>query len=163
MIKIKSSSEIVADQAFFQRYPNIAFPSPITNAALADFGAEIVPEDTLQLKASARTKINAWRDEQETLSATFAFSGRMYDADLASKTRLSQLVELGGVPEGFYWTDAANADVPMDFAALKALGEAMTAAIVTRGWIVHRRQREMKAALEAMTIDQLKAFGPAWS
>ncbi|TXQ18483.1 DUF4376 domain-containing protein, partial [Escherichia coli] len=54
------------------------------------------------------------------------------------------------LPEGFFWTDAENNDVPMTAEALMALSEAAEKAMFTKGMEIHVRQRTMKKEIEAL-------------
>ncbi|HIB0833372.1 TPA: DUF4376 domain-containing protein, partial [Escherichia coli] len=56
----------------------------------------------------------------------------------------------GILPEGFFWTDAENNDVPMKSEELIALSEAAEQAMFTKGLEIHVRQRTMKKEIEAL-------------
>ncbi|EFE8359465.1 DUF4376 domain-containing protein, partial [Escherichia coli] len=56
----------------------------------------------------------------------------------------------GILPEGFFWTDADNNDVPMTAGELMALSEAAEKAMFTKGMEIHVRQRTMKKEIEAL-------------
>ncbi|EGF4805991.1 DUF4376 domain-containing protein, partial [Escherichia coli] len=56
----------------------------------------------------------------------------------------------GILPEGFFWTDAENNDVPMTAGELMALSEAAEKAMFTKGMEIHVRQRTMKKEIEAL-------------
>ncbi|NEN74697.1 DUF4376 domain-containing protein, partial [Escherichia coli] len=55
------------------------------------------------------------------------------------------------LPEGFFWTDAENNDVPMTAGELMALSEAAEKAMFTKGMEIHVRQRTMKKEIEALS------------
>lgn len=120
------------------------------------------PRTLEDLRAAAHARIERWRDEQERTGITFEHAGHTWDGGLATRTRLMPVLSLPALPGGFFWTDADNADVPMDLPALQALAAAHELAIVQRGFAIHVRQREMKSAIETMTAAQLDAFEPAW-
>ncbi|HBC5825904.1 TPA: DUF4376 domain-containing protein, partial [Escherichia coli] len=73
-----------------------------------------------------RREIEAWRNAQENAGYTFKFNGHTWDYGKASQARLapvSALAKSGQLPEGFFWTDAHNHDIPMtadDVLALEA-------------------------------------------
>ncbi|WP_140411661.1 DUF4376 domain-containing protein, partial [Escherichia coli] len=56
----------------------------------------------------------------------------------------------GLLPEGFFWTDADNNDIPVTADELIALSNAASAAMFTKGMEIHIRQREMKKAIEEL-------------
>ena len=70
------------------------------------------------------------------------------------------MVALAALPDGFFWTDASNKDVPLSLAELQALNAAHETAIVLRGFEIHAAQRAMKSALESMDQTDLQAFDP---
>lgn len=107
--------------------------------------------------------VNGWRDAQERQLITFEHAGRAWDGGLVVRTRLQPVVALPALPEGFFWTDADNVDVPMDKPALEALNAAHEAAIVTRGFEIHVRQRQMKQEVAALeTVEELQAYEIGW-
>ncbi|ENG7946293.1 DUF4376 domain-containing protein, partial [Escherichia coli] len=72
-------------------------------------------------------EINAWRNAMEAANYTFEHNGRKWDYGKSTQTRLEPSVaaaKAGKLPEGFFWTDAENNDVPVTAEALIALSEA---------------------------------------
>lgn len=115
------------------------------------------------LREQLAADINTWRDEQENSPILFDHAGREWDGGLVVRTRLQPVVAMVAVPEGFYWTDAANEDVPMDINAVRDLNAAHEAAIVARGWAIHARQRQMKAEVaELQTAEALQGYVVGW-
>lgn len=78
------------------------------------------------------------------------------------RQRMQPVLGLPTLPEGFFWTDALNNDVPMDMASLQLLASAHEQALVVRGFQIHARQRAMKESLGTMTRQQLLDFTPGW-
>lgn len=121
------------------------------------------PPPTLDtLREQHRAEINAWRDQQEMAGIVFEHAGRQWDGGLRVRSRLSPVVSLPELPEGFFWTDADNNDVPVIQSELVALNAAHEAAITTQGFRIHARQREMKQEIEGMNRAELEAFQPGW-
>lgn len=115
------------------------------------------------LKA-AHARIQAWRDAEEAKPITFEHAGRVWDGGLVTRQRLQPVLALEYLPEGFFWTDAGNNDVPVTLTDLVALNQAHETALVQEGFRIHALQRQMKSAIESMTLEQLKAFKPEeWS
>lgn len=113
--------------------------------------------------AAALAAIDRWRDEQEASSITFEHGGRTWDGGLKTRTRLQPVLSLPELPPGFFWTDAANNDVPVTLAELQALHVAHEIAIVQRGFQIHARQRQMKAEVAALqTPDDVRAYVVGW-
>ena len=125
--------------------------------------ALLSPEQLDGLRMALRDQINAWRDVQEAATIVFEHAGRRWDGGLAVRTRLMPMLSLPVLPEGFFWTDADDNDVPVDAAALAALGAAHEAAIVTQGFVIHVRQRAMKAEIDALgDAAALLVYAPGW-
>lgn len=112
-------------------------------------------------------EINSWRDDQEDANLLFEHGGHQWDGSTASKNRMAETMALGdalgGLPAGFFWTSAADVDVPMTLAELQALAAAMSAARGLRGFEIHARQRAMKSEVMALdTIEAVKAYAVGW-
>lgn len=119
---------------------------------------------TLQFfKDAAYKKIEEWRNKQENQTFQFIHAGRQWDAGLITRQRMQPVLGLSQLPEGFFWTDAANNDVPMNIESLRQLDAAHEQALVLRGFQIHARQRTMKGSLETMTRQQLLDFDPGWT
>ena len=112
------------------------------------------------LKA-AHASIQAWRDAEEAKPITFEYAGRVWDGGLVTRQRLQPVLALESLPEGFFWTDTGNSDVPVTLADLVALNQAHEAALVQEGFRIHALQRQMKTIIESMTLEQLQQFSPA--
>lgn len=110
--------------------------------------------------AAAHARIEAWRDAQERAPIVFEHAGRTWDGGLQTRQRLQPVVALDALPDGFFWTDANNTDVPVSLAELQALNAAHETAIVLRGFEIHAAQRAMKSALESLNLTDLQAFDP---
>ena len=109
---------------------------------------------------AAHARIQTWRDEQEKKDITFEHAGRTWDGGKVTRDRLQPVLALAELPSGFFWTDHGNADVPVTLADLQSLNTAHEAALVAEGFRIHAAQRQMKAAIESMTLQQLQAFKP---
>ncbi|MCG9095312.1 DUF4376 domain-containing protein [Laribacter hongkongensis] len=131
---------------------------PVSEQEVIDAGKP----DREALREQRRSEINAWRDEQEMAGIVFEHAGRHWDGGLRVRSRMSPVVSLPGLPEGFFWTDADNNDVPITQPELVALNAAHETAITAQGFRIHARQREMKQAIEGMSRDELEAFQPGW-
>lgn len=112
-------------------------------------------------------EINAWRDDQEDANLLFEHGGHQWDGSTASKNRMAETLALGdalgSLPAGFFWTSAADVDVPMTLAELQALAAAMSAARGLRGFEIHSRQRQMKSDVVALdNIEAVKAYAVGW-
>lgn len=111
-------------------------------------------------------EINAWRDNQENGSATFDWNGHKWDAGKASQDRLAPVLVVaksGQLPEGFFWTDASNEDVPVTVDDLTAIDAGMTQAMVVQGFKIHERQRQMKKDISELTkVSDILNYPVGW-
>lgn len=109
-----------------------------------------------------RADIERWRDEQEQAAIVFAHAGHEWDGGLKVRARLQPVLALIELPDGFYWTDAANEDVPMTLTSVYELNAAHETAIVVRGFHIHARQRQMKTEIDALTsVEAVLAYAVA--
>ncbi|MDO2881512.1 DUF4376 domain-containing protein, partial [Escherichia coli] len=121
------------------------------------------PEDAVEKARQQKiNEINAWRNAMEAANYTFEHNGRKWDYGKSTQTRLEPSVaaaKAGILPEGFFWTDAENNDVPMKSEELIALSEAAEQAMFTKGMEIHVRQRTMKKELEKLnSVDEILAY-----
>ncbi|MED8996400.1 DUF4376 domain-containing protein, partial [Escherichia coli] len=128
---------------------------------------EIVDTRTLEEAVSLKTaEINAWRDAQEQGNVVFEAEGYSWDASLTSKTRIEPvmaLVTAGALPEGFFWTDADNEDIPATEELLTSIYEGMQQALVEQGFSIHERQRQMKQEIAQLeTVAEIEAYEVGW-
>lgn len=101
----------------------------------------------IELKARARTRINAGRDA--AIASGVIYDGMLYDSDPASREALTAtltvLQPVGAVPQGFTWRAADNTDHALSLAQLQGLAAAM----LDHGYTQHLRARQKKALIEA--------------
>ncbi|GAL44408.1 DUF4376 domain-containing protein [Citrobacter werkmanii] len=119
------------------------------------------------LRNQKLTEISNWRNVQENANIIFEFGGQRWDGGKASQERLAPVVMAGStgkLPEGFFWTDADNNDVPVNFAFLQQLEAAMLQAMVMHGFRVHERQRQMKSEVALLTdVNAIAGYPVGWS
>ncbi|HAX5205303.1 TPA: DUF4376 domain-containing protein [Escherichia coli] len=128
---------------------------------------EIVDTRTVEEALTKKTaEINAWRDVQEQGNVIFEAEGYRWDASLASQTRIEPVMTMvtsGTLPEGFFWTDADNEDIPATTELLTAIYEGMQQALVAQGFKIHERQRQMKQEVsELTTVAEIDAYEVGW-
>ncbi|WP_370608756.1 DUF4376 domain-containing protein [Citrobacter portucalensis] len=119
------------------------------------------------LRNQKLAEISNWRDVQENANIIFELGNRRWDGGKASQARLAPVVMAGSagqLPEGFFWTDADNHDVPVNFAFLQQLEAAMMQAMVVRGFSIHERQRQMKSEVALLTdVNAIAEYPVGWS
>lgn len=107
------------------------------------------PRTLQDIKDLAHTKIESWRNKQEAAGFVFEHAGHQWDGGLVVRQRMQPVLNLLSLPEGFFWTDANNNDVPMSMNSLKELANAHETALVIKGFEIHAQQRAMKNALDS--------------
>lgn len=129
-----------------------------------DYAAKawIDPRTLDDLRTAAHAAIERWRDDQEHAGMKFWHARRRWDGGLVVRQRLQPVLGLAALPDGFFWTDADNSDVPISMPALQSLSAAHEQALVLRGFEIHARQRAMKAEIADMDRAELLAFAPGW-
>ncbi|EHI7917020.1 DUF4376 domain-containing protein [Salmonella enterica] len=113
------------------------------------------------LADAARTlkhdEINQWRNNQENANYTFMYNNRKWDYGKSTQERLNlsvQMAKQNKLPEGFFWTDADNNDVPMTAGELLNLSDAIDQVMFIKGMQIHVRQRQMKEDINSLTSAQ---------
>lgn len=118
------------------------------------------------LRNQKLTEISNWRDVQENANIIFELDNRQWDGGKASQERLAPVVMAGSagkLPEGFFWTDAENYDVPVNFAFLLQLEVAMMQAMVMHGFRIQERQRHMKSEVALLTdVNAIAEYPVGW-
>lgn len=122
-------------------------------------GGEVIRPGVIADVARARKhdEINQWRNDQENADYTFTFNNHRWDYGKATQERLSlsvQMARQNKLPDGFFWTDADNNDVPMTADELLNLSDAIDQVMFTKGMQIHVRQRQMKEDIEKLTSAQ---------
>ncbi|EEJ8287818.1 DUF4376 domain-containing protein [Salmonella enterica] len=130
-------------------------------------GTTIVDLMTPEKAREQKTReIDAWRDAQENGSITFTWDNHSWDASKASQDRLAPVLMVakdGGLPTDFFWTDANNNDVPVTKDDLTAIDAGMTQAMVTQGFKIHERQRQMKKDIAGLTtVRDILNYSVSW-
>ncbi|EID6269888.1 DUF4376 domain-containing protein [Salmonella enterica] len=118
-------------------------------------GEKIVDLMTTDKAREQKTReIDAWRNKQESGSVTFTWNNHSWDASKESQDRLAPVLVVaksGQLPDGFFWTDANNEDIPVTIDDLTAIDAGMTQAMVVQGFKIHERQRKMKKDISELT------------
>ncbi|EDJ9870710.1 phage tail protein [Salmonella enterica] len=111
-------------------------------------------------------EIDTWRNTQENGDVTFTWNNHSWDASKASQDRLTPVLVVaksGQLPEDFFWTDANNNDVPVTKDDLTAIDAGMTQAMVTQGFKIHERQRQMKKDIAGLTtVSDILNYSVSW-
>ncbi|EAS0613610.1 DUF4376 domain-containing protein [Salmonella enterica] len=131
-------------------------------------GENIIDLMTLEKAREQKTReIDAWRNKQENGSVTFTWNNHSWDASKASQDRLAPVLVVaksGQLPEGFFWTDANNEDVPVTVDDLTAIDAGMTQAMVIQGFKIHERQRQMKKDISELTkVSDILNYHVGWT
>ncbi|EEI4451974.1 DUF4376 domain-containing protein [Salmonella enterica] len=131
-------------------------------------GKNIIDLMTADKAREQKTReIDTWRNRQEDGSVTFTWNNHSWDASKASQDRLAPVLTVaksGQLPEGFFWTDANNEDVPVTVDDLTAIDAGMTQAMVVWGFKIHERQREMKETIDKLTdADAILDYKVGWN
>ncbi|EBA1657260.1 DUF4376 domain-containing protein [Salmonella enterica subsp. enterica serovar Poano] len=130
-------------------------------------GKNIIDLMTLEKAREQKThEIDTWRNRQENGSFTFTWNNHSWDASKASQNRLAPVLTVaksGQLPEGFFWTDANNEDVPVTVDDLAAIDAGMTQAMVVQGFKIHERQRQMKKDIDELTkVSDILNYPVGW-
>ncbi|HEE9876007.1 TPA: DUF4376 domain-containing protein [Citrobacter braakii] len=126
----------------------------------------VTPDIINTVRQMKHDEISRWRDIQENDNIIFEFDGHRWDGGKASQERLAPVVaaaKAGMLPEGFFWTDADNHDIPVNVDFLQQLDAAMVQAMVIQGFKIHERQRHMKEEVAALSdIHAINNYRISW-
>ena len=103
-IEAIATGAVLTDQDFYNAHPCIAFPQPLTDAALADFGARLhVPETPLEdRQAAAWERIKNERDRRKYLGVKVG--AHWFHSDDPSRIQQLALAMMGAaIPAGLMW------------------------------------------------------------
>ena len=136
-------------------------PEPEVVPSLPEEQAPEIPEHipTIEdLRHEALEAVNAWRLREEQKNIVFDFDGSQWDGGLTTRQRLQPVLSLQKLPEGFFWTDHYNNDVPVTAETLQQLNAAHEAALVAEGFRIHVAQRQLKELVSGMEREELENF-----
>lgn len=127
----------------------------------------VMTDDILNgLRRQKQDEINRWRDMQENSNIIFELDGHHWDGGKASGARIAPVVASAStsiLPDGFFWTDADNHDIPVNAAFLQQLEAAMQQNMVLQGFKIHERQRQMKEEVDSLTdYDAIRHYNIGW-
>ncbi|ECO9820076.1 DUF4376 domain-containing protein [Salmonella enterica] len=130
-------------------------------------GTTVIDLMTLDKAREQKTReIDAWRNTQENGDVTFTWNNHSWDASKASQDRLVPVLivaKSGQLPDGFFWTDANNEDVPVTVDDLTAIDAGMTQVMVSQGFKIHERQRQMKKDISELTkVSDILNYPVGW-
>ncbi|EIE5970184.1 DUF4376 domain-containing protein [Salmonella enterica] len=125
---------------------------------------DLMPPD--KAREQKTREIDAWRNQQENGSITFTWNNHSWDASKSSQDRLAPVLVVaksGQLPDGFFWTDASNEDVPVTIDDLMAIDAGMTQTMVMQGFKIHERQRQMKKDIDGLTkVSDILNYSVGW-
>lgn len=78
-----------------------------------------------------------------------AYMGTEFQADDASQVVLTKVLIAGSVPEGFFWLDVHNVQIPMTYAQLQG----MAGAILVQGQTAFIKLQQLKSQVRAATTE----------
>lgn len=139
-------------------------PPPTIEQIIAPAPPEEAPEipehiPTIEdLRHEAWEAVNAWRLREEQKDIVFDFDGRQWDGGWTTRQRLQPVLSLPELPEGFFWTDHHNNDVPVTAETLQQLNAAHEDALVAEGFRIHVTQRQLKELIAGMDREELDQF-----
>ena len=170
--RIKSSGETFPTNELHARFPNVSFPTTLSQADLDAFNLEYVQDPAptaeqlaaqlVMAKTAKNTQINQWRAQAN--QTYFAYSGKQIACDALSRSDIDAVAGsislTGAFPVGFpnAWKAMDNTYVPIpDVDTFKDMYAAMT----LQGTINFGRSQTLKGQLAvASTVEQVNAI--AW-
>ncbi|MCG8991822.1 DUF4376 domain-containing protein [Laribacter hongkongensis] len=135
----------------------ILLPTGCTQISDAEAAELLVPEpeplDTMRDRALSQLPV--W--EKAERAGGIEHAGQRWLTTSAALQDIRDVLLAGTVP-GEQWVTADRRIVPMTFAELQVLWQAITA----RGAQIYQRRLEMEQQIAGMGREQLEAFQPSW-
>lgn len=150
MYQININGQIIRDDGAF-------IPADPGNRDYADFldweAAGNTPQGPALVDVSAAKTEQLGDAYKSAITQSVTYMGTKFQADPASQDTLCKVLvavtPAGSVPEGFYWVDNDNNQVPMNLKQLQGLAGAMMA----QGWTAFRKLQDLKTSARAATTN----------
>lgn len=127
-------------------YDQAGNPVEILEIGQPDQSLSQQPPPAIALATAQAERCNALATEYSAeIQKNVQYMDTAFQADDASQTVLIKVLVAGSVPEGFFWLDANNVQVPMSYAQLQGLASA----ILVRGQAAFTKLQQLKDQVRA--------------
>lgn len=151
-IEIIKTGEKITVYEWFDRHPTIGFPQPLTDDALADFGARLhVPEVPMEeRRAAAWGRIKNERDRRKYLGVKVG--AHWFHSDDPSRIQQLALAMMGAaIPAGLMWKTLTTTPPPVFVEMTPALAQGIFQATAASDAAIFAAAEVHRVAMEAMS------------
>lgn len=158
-----SDGSTVTETMFYNAHPTIAFPQPLTDAVLADFGARLhAPEIPLEdRQVAAWERIKNERDRRKYLGVKVG--AHWFHSDDSSRIQQLGLVMMGAsIPPELQWKTLTLSGPPVFVAMTQALAGGIFQATAASDAALFEAAELHRIAMEASDTPEGYDFSGGW-
>lgn len=162
-IQIIVSGEVITQTDFFNEHPTVAFPQPLTDDALADFGARLhVPEAPMEERlAAAWERIKNERDRRKYLGVKVG--AHWFHSDDSSRIQQIALAMMGAsIPAGLQWKTLTTTPPPVFVEMTPALAQGIFTATAASDTAIFGAAEAHRMAMEASATPESYDCSGGW-
>lgn len=162
-IQLIEPGEVITQTDFFNAHPTVAFPQPLTDDALADFGARLhVPEAPLEdRRAAALERIKNERDRRKYLG--IKVGAHWFHSDDPSRIQQLALAMMGAaIPAGLHWKTLTTTPPPVFVEMTPALAQGIFTATAASDAAIFAAAETHRVAMEASDTPESYDITGGW-
>ncbi len=162
-IQLIESGEVITQTDFFNAHPTVSFPQPLTDDALADFGARLhVPATPLaERQAAAWEQIKAERDRRKF--AGVKVGAHWFHSDDSSRIQQLALAMMGAaMPAGLQWKTLTLSPPPVFVTMTPALAAGIFQATAASDAAIFAAAETHRVAMEASATPESYDCSGGW-
>jgi len=162
-IQLIESGEVITHTDFFNAHPTVSFPQPLTDDALADFGARLhVPEVPMEeRRAAAWGRIKNERDRRKYLGVKVG--AHWFHSDDPSRIQQLALAMMGAaIPAGLMWKTLTTSPPPVFVTMTPALAAGIFQGTAASDAAVFAAAEAHRVAMEASDTPESYDVSTGW-
>lgn len=162
-IQLIESGEVITQTDFYNAHPTVAFPQPLTDEVLADFGARLhAPEIPLEdRQAAAWERIKAERDRRKYLGVKVG--AHWFHSDDPSRIQQLALAMMGAsIPTGLQWKTLTTTPPPVFVVMTPALAQGIFTATAASDAAIFAAAETHRVAMEASATPESYDITGGW-
>ena len=161
-IQLIESGEVITQTDFFNAHPTVSFPQPLTDDALADFGARLhVPEVPMEeRRAAAWERIKNERDRRKSLGVKVG--EHWYHSDADSRIQQISLFVMGASVPPVQWKTLTLSPPPVFVTMTQAIAAGIFQATAASDAAVFGAAEAHRVAMEASATPETYDFSSGW-
>lgn len=162
-IQLIESGEVITQTDFYNAHPTVAFPQPLTDEVLADFGARLhAPEIPLEdHQAAAWERIKAERDRRKYLGVKVG--AHWFHSDDPSRIQQLALAMMGAsIPTGMQWKTLTTTPSPVFVTMTQTIAAGIFQNTAASDAAIFAAAETHRIAMEASPTPETYDFTGGW-